>query len=45
MKKLVALISAGLLMAACSTDPSTAAEVNGEQITIDDLAQVQADFR
>jgi len=45
VKKLVALISAGLLMAACSTDPSTAAEVNGEQITIDDLAQVQADFR
>lgn len=45
MKKLVALVGAGLLMAACSTDPSVAATVNGEEITIDDLAQVQSDFR
>lgn len=45
MKKLVALAAAGLLMAGCSTDPSTAATVNGSEISIDDLAQVQADFR
>lgn len=45
MKKLVALVAAGLLAASCSTDPSTAATVNGEEITIDDLAQVQTDFR
>lgn len=45
MKKLVVFVSAGLLLAACSTDPSSAATVNGEEITIDDLAQVQTDFR
>lgn len=45
MKKLVALVGVGMLVAACATDPSVAAKVNGEEITIDDLAQVQADFR
>ncbi|WP_182355031.1 hypothetical protein [Flaviflexus huanghaiensis] len=45
MKKLVALAATGVVMAACSTDPSTAATVNGSDITIDDLAQVQSDFR
>ncbi|MEZ7898914.1 MAG: hypothetical protein QMB98_08890 [Flaviflexus sp.] len=45
MKKLVALAGAGLLLAACSTDPSSAAVVEGDNITIDDLAQVQEDFR
>ncbi|MBM9432589.1 hypothetical protein [Flaviflexus equikiangi] len=45
MKKLVALVGAGLLMAACSANPSSAAQVNGETITIAELAQVQADFQ
>lgn len=45
MKKLIALAGAGMLLAACSTDPSSAAVVAGDNITIDELAQVQEDFR
>lgn len=45
MKKLVALAGAGLLLAACSNDPSAAATVNGEEITIEELSETQSYLR